>query len=137
VILIAGLVGLVVGCGGSTPSDRHPISGSVTLDGVPLPAGSISFQPLTPTGTRTGAAISGGVYSIDAAHGLPSGKYRVAISSAAPQATSSQGIASPGGTRAVPVELIPPEYNVKSDKTIEVGASGPFVYDFHILSKKK
>src|SRR4051794_27321646 len=78
---LAGL-GLWAGCSGDS-SGRHAISGTVKLDGAPLEKGNISFQPVEGGLTSSGAVISQGEYSIPRDKGLPAGKYRVEINSAA------------------------------------------------------
>jgi hypothetical protein len=42
---LAGLCALVVGCGGPPPEVFIPVSGTVSLDGKPLPIGWITFHP--------------------------------------------------------------------------------------------
>jgi hypothetical protein len=52
---------VVAGCGNS--EGRQPISGTITLKGVPLDNGLIEFFPQEgDTGTRGGAAIKDGKY---------------------------------------------------------------------------
>ena len=80
-LVSTGLLLLVSGCGEGNTLGRHPISGTVTLDGAPLPQGNIAFQPTSGGATSSGATITAGKYSMDAAKGLPSGTYRVVINS--------------------------------------------------------
>ena len=48
-----------------------------------------------------------------------------------------------GGTNEAPgmpvpsTELIPEEYNAKSDKSVDVTAQGPNTFNFDIVTKKK
>lgn len=44
-LLVAGLAVIASGCG-SGEVRRYPITGSVTFDGKPVPAGTISFEPV-------------------------------------------------------------------------------------------
>jgi hypothetical protein len=68
---------LLVGCG---KSNQFPVRGAVSLDGTPLASGTIHFRPVDPAVSRGGGAtIRDGRYEIDAVHGLPAGKYLVAI----------------------------------------------------------
>jgi len=131
------LVALFLGCGGRDPSGRRMVSGTVTLDGTPLKTGSISFEPTGETRVGSGAVITEGKYRIDSDHGLTVGKYRVLISAAGERITEPQNPAMPGATRNVPREIIPPEYNVRSDKTVEITGQEPCVFDFDIISQKK
>ena len=68
-----------LGCGSSDGLNRRAISGKVTVDGVAIPNGSVSFEPLSTGGVGSGAVISDGKYSISKADGLPPGKYLVRI----------------------------------------------------------
>ena len=67
-VLALGLVALgPAGCGGGPP--RAHVHGTVTLDGTPIPNGSIEFFPLGPSGQSAGTAIKDGKYEIDASVG--------------------------------------------------------------------
>ena len=70
-----------MGCGSGNPLERQPISGAVTINGTPLEKGSIQFEPLEKKGVASGAVITAGKYSIPETKGLPTGKYKVLISS--------------------------------------------------------
>src|SRR5262245_24818007 len=72
--LLSGLLLLFFGCSQSEPS----VSGTVRLDGQPLPEGWIRFVPDAGTsGPDGGAAIREGKYGIP--KGLTAGKYKVEI----------------------------------------------------------
>lgn len=132
------LLGLVCGCGGGDPLGRRAVSGVVTLDGAPLAKGSISFQPVEQGVTSAGAVITDGAYTISREQGLPKGKYRVAISAVKP----GTGLEMPEGgmpgdeVGAPAEELIPAEWNTKSENYVEVGDSGPAEFKHEIVSKK-
>jgi len=134
-----GLAAVSSGCGPSDPLGRRAISGAVTLDGTPLTDGTISFQPAEHGATSSGALISQGKYAISRDKGLPPGKYRVAVNAAKP----GTGMTLPEGKMpgeevgTPPVELIPPEWNTKSQNIIEVKASGPAKFTHEIVTKKK
>jgi hypothetical protein len=68
--LLALLLPLEVGCGGG----KGAVSGSVTLDGQPLPIGNISFLPSKGPGAT--ARIEDGKYSVK---GVPSGEMKVTV----------------------------------------------------------
>jgi hypothetical protein len=126
-------LGLAPGCGGD-PLGRQPVSGSVNLDGAPLPKGSIRFQPLE-KGIGTGARVEGGKYAIARKDGLPVGKYLVLINAAATGA-DAQSDAPPGAPPAPPKELIPEDWNEKTEHTIEI-TSGKNEHNFDVQTKKK
>lgn len=59
-ICLIGLCGLVAGCsGGKDPFSRKAVSGQVTFQGKPVPAGSIWFEPTAALGNQapTGMAV--------------------------------------------------------------------------------
>jgi hypothetical protein len=124
VVAVATLIS--IGCG--PQSDLLGVTGEVLLDGVPVKSGSIRF---TSVGSEkiasTGALIKDGQYEITQARGLPPGTYQIVIS--AGDENSPQDAGGPGS--AVARELIPAEYNVNSDKTVDVAVDGDnhFVFD--------
>ncbi|HVX59839.1 MAG TPA: hypothetical protein VHC19_04530 [Pirellulales bacterium] len=121
-----------LGCGKAATNGRQPVSGKVTLQGAPLDSGSIQFMPPDPGGQfGGGAVITNGEYKISAQQGLPVGKYKVVISAG----DASQPVAEgemPGEAGPPAKERIPEEYNVKSDKVVEVAADKENVFDFDI-----
>jgi hypothetical protein len=126
-----------VGCGPKT--DKLPISGKVTLDGVPLDSGAIRF--VSQGGAKlqaTGAMIQAGDFSIPAEKGLLTGVYHVTISSPDAKAKPTMVSEYPGGP-AIPVapDRIPPEYNTESQKTIEVTSDGDNEFNFDVISAAK
>jgi hypothetical protein len=129
-------VGLWTGCTGNS-AGRHAITGTVTLDGSPLEKGNIGFQPLENGRTSSGAIISGGKFTIPANKGLPVGKYRVEVHSAASGTPPADPNALPGSGPAPPKELIPSDWNEDSKQTIEVKKEGPFNFAFEIATKGK
>jgi hypothetical protein len=69
---------LAVGCGdaGTGPS-RHRISGAVTFDGKPVPAGTIYFEPAS--GPAGSARIINGQYDTNSGKGTVGGPHNVMI----------------------------------------------------------
>src|SRR5688500_6809058 len=67
------------GCGDSF--NRHTVSGQISLNGVPVEQGDISFTPVDETSFGGGAMIVKGSYETAPEKGLPPGKYVVRISS--------------------------------------------------------
>ncbi|MEM9353116.1 MAG: hypothetical protein AAGA92_08890, partial [Planctomycetota bacterium] len=78
-VVLAGclLVGLA-GC--RDPTGRQQVTGTVTLDGDPLPEGRISLRPLA-TGPSAGGKIVEGQFEIDRTKGPLPGAYTVSIQS--------------------------------------------------------
>ncbi|MGD9633604.1 MAG: hypothetical protein AB7G28_07645 [Pirellulales bacterium] len=129
---------LVLGCGPS--SDRLAVSGAVTLDGAPLNVGSIRFDSAAGQQkvVSSGALVRDGEYYVPQDKGLPPGKYRVQITSPDENAPPVMMPATASGP-AYPVapDRIPPEYNLKSNVTVEVTADGDNQFDFAVPAKKK
>jgi hypothetical protein len=72
------LMALLSGC--SQTSERFALEGTVTMDGLPLPEGSITFIPQGNTKSPTcGGKISEGRFSIASEGGAASGTFRVEI----------------------------------------------------------
>jgi hypothetical protein len=110
---------------------RKAISGKVTLGGAPLERGSISFEPQQKDGVSSGAVITDGRYEIEAVKGLPVGDYLVRIHASRGGAEALDEPPGPTAKRSAP-ELIPAEYNTKSDKIISVTEDGPTEFNFDV-----
>jgi hypothetical protein len=136
VLVAVGVSVCFSGCGPDNPLGRKSVSGTVTLDGAPVQQGSINFQPQQAGGVSSGAMILDGKYSIAATEGLPDGKYLVQIYGIDPSTIGQlpEG-GMPGDDLPEAKEIIPAEWNVKSDKMVEVSGKGPFQFDFPITSK--
>lgn len=125
-IFAATLVGMV-GCG--PKSELLGVSGEVSLDGTPLKSGSIELSSVNSDKLfASGTLIEHGNYEIPQAKGLPPGKYLVVINAADESAPRAPG----GGAR----ELIPMEYNVSSQVTVDLTVDGENHFPFDIVSKK-
>lgn len=134
-----GVVVFFPGCGPSDPLGRRAISGVVTLDGTPLAGGTISFQPTEQGATSSGAMISQGRYAIARDKGLPPGKYRVMVNAVKPGTgtTLPEGKMPGEEVGTPPVELIPADWNSKSQQIVEVPAAGQANFTHEIATKKK
>jgi hypothetical protein len=133
-MIVCGLL-LAAGCG--PRSDRLQVSGTVTLDGAPLEGGSIRFTSVGGDKLMAaGAMIQNGAYLIPKEQGLPPGTYHLEINSPDSDAPPVIVRQTPGGP-GIPVapDRIPPEYNLESDKTIEVTVDGANEFDFNITSQ--
>jgi hypothetical protein len=123
----------LTGCSGGDVSDRQAVSGTVSLNGSPLEKGTVSFQPME-KGVGGGGTITGGKYAIARNDGPTTGKHRVVISSAGGSSAESAN-AAPGEPPPPPKELVPEDWNVKSDHTVEI-KSGKNEQNFDITAKK-
>lgn len=136
------LIGLLMsGCQPSkNPLGRLPATGSVTLDGAPLDAGEIQFQPkqADAKAVNTAAVIKGGAYSLAAEVGLLPGTYAVSITSAPPPpaATSTDPVqAMQDASKPPPADRIPRKYNQETTLKAVVTKEGPNKFDFDLKSK--
>jgi hypothetical protein len=126
-------IALLTGCGGD-PLGRQALSGTVTVDGVPLKQGNLSLQPTEQQPTSSGAMIVEGKYTIAREQGLVPGKYLVSINAPVP-GTGGEADEMPGMPPKPAKELIPAKWNIESEQFIEVKKEGPFVFDFEVKTK--
>lgn len=115
------------GCGDSTRPAVGKVSGTVTLDGQPLPNATVQFQPETgrPSAGITDAA---GKYSLSYSPGVEGaaiGHHKVIIRTEVPGAD---------GEPPRQKELLPAKYHNESELTADVVA-GDHVQDFNLNSK--
>ena len=118
-ILLSILWGLIAcmhaGCKDSGPT-RVEVTGTVTLDGTPVPDGVLEFFPEAATnGPTAGAPIKNGQYEIKQ-NGPIVGKYRVEIKATRKTGKKREaGTPAPPGTMIEEIEqYIPEKYNSKS-----------------------
>ena len=126
--LFCGVLFLLAGCGPANELGRLPVSGTVRLDGQPLDAGSISFEPTEKAGTSAGSAIEAGAFEIATERGLPPGTYVVRIYAPAGEAAPTE---MPGDS-TVQKERIPPAWNTDSKETVEVKPDTENVFTFDV-----
>jgi hypothetical protein len=128
-VLLAAVLCACAGCAG-----RPSVEGKVTLDGVPVDGGSISFfQGSGPGSDKGNAPIVAGQYVIDGerARNLTPGSYTVKIFW-----IRLKGKPNPTNPDANPPvwEAIPPQYNEKSTLTREI-KPGANKFDFDLKSR--
>jgi hypothetical protein len=119
-------VAVLLGSGCSASGTGAHMQGTITLDGQPIPAGSITVLPLSGTGQPTGGQFTGGKYSLD---NVPLGKVNVML-----QASKETGETydDNGTTRKVTVPLIPAHYAAGIEKEI---VSGKNEHSFALTSQ--
>lgn len=90
----------VSGCGGADDGlQRVSVSGSVTLNGEPVPNGVIRFAPTAETqGPMASAMISDGRYQIPQNQGPVAGEYEVRVQAYADPNAESPAPSVPSGT---------------------------------------
>ena len=117
----------LVGCGGSE-NDLASVTGTITLDGDPLPDAFVVFAPTSGGTTSYGRTDSAGHYEMmftDDEKGAWLGVNRVEIN------TGDVGAAEEGGAK----EKVPAAYNQNSELTAEV-QDGKNVFNFDLDSSK-
>jgi hypothetical protein len=81
-VLLACLLLSLAGCSGNDGPTRYDVSGSVTLDGKPIPVGEMLFAPDTSKGNSgpgSVAKIKNGRFETTPGRGIVGGPYRVVI----------------------------------------------------------
>lgn len=89
----------LVGCGGGTTDKGVTVTGTVTLDGQPLPTGQVVFEIPNSHEQRVGGIGEGGKFEVKE---VPVGKVRVAVRTSMFQAqySAEQKFASRAGGKA-------------------------------------
>jgi len=99
------------------------VSGSVRLEGRPLPRGEIRFEPIQGTAApASGARIVNGAYAVTSRGGVVPGRYRVTITSLVPPQLAE---AQDGEGPPKPPVKIPARYNSESTLKAEIGPEPP------------
>lgn len=109
---------MVLGCSSKTPKPPpgYPVTGTVAYNGAPLAEGTITFYPENIDGfPPPSAPIRGGAFTAT----VPAGKRKVWISSTKPGSKKA-----PSGD-PIPEEVLPPQYNTKTNLTADISSSGP------------
>jgi hypothetical protein len=128
---------LLISLGGCGSGRFAPVSGTVTLDGKPLPNASVNFQPAESKDSglaSAGKTDASGRYNlrvvVNNASGAVVGKHRVSISTLKEDDPTKD---LPPGTLP-PKDPIPARYNAKSELTFDVPAGGTSKADFTLTS---
>jgi hypothetical protein len=129
-LMTMGLI-FATGCGDGEP--KAEVSGTVTLDGVPIENGSIQFYPTGKTGQTAGGGIEKGIYKVEASPG----EMTVTLN-----ATKVVGKFKAYDTPESPfldkvVEVIPPDYNSLSKIKVTLKPGKNENVNFDLESKKK
>jgi hypothetical protein len=117
----------VLGCG----HGRRPVHGTITVNGVPMELGMITFVPTEASSGQVmcGGKVTNGTYSLDATRGPFPGRYRVEIYWA-----KKTGRRVPNGDGAIQeetVEGLPAKFNKNTELTATI-TSGSNTVDFNL-----
>jgi hypothetical protein len=138
-LLVIGLSG----CGeGTSQSDTAvPVTGTVTLDGKPLPGANLTFIPLLADQGQGGVGSTDAAGKYEVKHfrtgkGLEPGKYRVAVSKLVLQ----DGSPIPAGTTSAAdlatKDALPPQFSDPNNTNLSADvASGGKPIDFDLTSR--
>lgn len=121
----------MVGCGGTTEyegEERAAVKGTVTLDGAPIAAGSITFKPSAGGSRVASAMIFDGQYELTEAKGPNLGNYSVEIYASA----SDTGLENEDPNVPAPKQAVPEKYNAQTTLNVEI-VSGENVHDFPLV----
>lgn len=111
---------------GCEPQTHGTLSGKVTLNGQPVPSGSIRFTPIDGNSSSASCLIRDGSYQAK----IPVNTHRVVISS--PQVVGGKPGSNPTTDDGVQVkQAIPKQYNDASTLTVTV-EPGKTEYDFDL-----
>jgi hypothetical protein len=138
--LVGFVAVLALGCGGS--KGLAPVSGKVTLDGVPLANAAVSFSPIAEKGSidagpgSVGKTNDKGEYTLEASTGSSGaqvGMHRVSITLLEGQAGDGDARAPRGGKQLV--NKVPRKYSDPSELTFDVPSGGTNKADFPLTTK--
>ncbi len=117
--VLLALFGLSLsGCGDAVPYKHGTARGIVTIDGVPVPKGEITFSPNgAGQGPVTGAAIVEGGYVCTK---VPLGSHTVSFHAQAAEPTQMLDV-STGVMRSVPKDILPDQYRSGVPAEIHAG----------------
>ena len=125
--------GVAAGCSDSS-GGRKSLSGEVTVKGVPLKEGTITFAPLDGQGSQANLFIVDGKFKVESKLGLLPGKYQIRISAADKKTSVNEEEAGgPGGSANITFfDMIPAEWGAASKQEAVVKGDGENVYKFEI-----
>lgn len=135
-VIVYGILWAVMGCGGL---QRAAVEGEVTVNGEPLPEGTIVFVGLDGTAPSAGAAIVDGAYAVPAAQGPVAGDYQVQVR--AFRRTGRRVWDGMGDERASSLAkhmveemeaFVPARYNDQSELRTTITAGKVNLYDIHL-----
>ena len=136
--VVASLLLLCWGCGGNDGPPRSTVKGRITLDGVDIPEGTITFFPASGTkGPTAGTSIAAGRYSLTSERGPLAGRYRVEIHGSRKtgrQVPAPGPVVNPKALVDEIVETVPKRYNLQSTLEADV-KPGRNDLDFTLTAK--
>ena len=135
-LLVASLALVcAVGCGASSGLDKVVVSGTVTLDGQPIPNGEIRFIPAPgTTGPVSGGPIKDGAYVAKGKGGVPLGEHTVEIKAYRAMAKGPGQATSADSEGGAAEQYLDKRYNEQTTLKATIGADTE-TQDFQLTSK--
>ncbi|MFG0262992.1 MAG: hypothetical protein ACF788_11425 [Novipirellula sp. JB048] len=118
-----GALSLSVGCGGGSDLDLHPVTGTVTFDGEPIPEGRVQFRALEGDQRSFAGKIENGAYSVETF----TGPMRVEVRASRLIPGKFDETSNPGEKTPVGEMYIPEKYNSRSELSADIPAGGDVV----------
>ncbi|MDR2706893.1 MAG: carboxypeptidase-like regulatory domain-containing protein [Planctomycetaceae bacterium] len=126
ILVLLGIIPMVIGCDNSAPAN---VTGTVTLDGKPLPRAKVIFSPVDGSRSSIGVTDSQGKYKLRfsaSTQGATVGEHKVEIRTTPTESDSS--------VKIKPVEIVPARYN-KSTELKQTLKKGTQVINFDLSSQ--
>jgi hypothetical protein len=124
-----------VGCGKPTGLEKVVVSGTVTLDGQPIPNGEIRFIPAPgTTGPVSGGPIKDGAYVAKGKGGVPLGEHLVEIKAYRAMAKGPGQAASADPEGGAAEQYLDNRYNEQTTLKATIAADTE-TQDFQLTSK--
>jgi len=131
----AALLGLISACflttGCRDSNGRQRVSGAVRFDGAPLGSGIISLRPVD-KGPSAAGRIVNGTFELSAEKGPIPGKHRVEIESFRETGRMVALVDTPSMKMPEQKQVIPPQYNERTELTIDVTGTGTNHFEFNL-----
>ncbi|WP_232100785.1 hypothetical protein [Gimesia fumaroli] len=122
----------MMGCGGGEEGPKQfTVTGTVTLDGQPIPEASILFKDPSGKNKSYFAGVKDGAYSTK----IEAGKRKVLITANRPSKDKMVMNAEGTGKEPAMEQYLPAEYNEKSTLEIDVVAGNENQFSFELKSK--
>ena len=133
VLTLTAPLALAIGCGDA--NGRQRISGQVTLDGQPLPNGSVSLRPIG-TGPLAVGRIEDGKFILGSDKGPLPGAYLIEIESQQKTGNQVALVDNPSIKIDETEQVIPPNYNERSELRIDVKPDGGNHFEFELTGNQ-
>lgn len=131
-LIIFTLATVAMGCSGSVDGPKlYSVTGTVTLDGQPIPDASILFKDPTGKNKSYFASVKDGSYSTE----MEAGKRQVIITASRKSKDKMVDNAEGTGKEPAMEQYLPAIYNEKTTLEIDVVSGGENQFPFDLKSK--